>query len=53
MKFIPVFLLVLACQFLTGQQPDYKYKIAIIGNPANADIRYDEAQLSALKKLGI
>ena len=52
MKFIHVLLLVLACQFLTGQQPVYKYKIAIIGNPANADIRYDASQLDALKKLG-
>ncbi len=52
MKFIAVFLLVLACQFSTGQQQGYKYKIAIIGNPANADIRYDESQLTALKKLG-
>jgi hypothetical protein len=52
MKFFPVVLLALACQLLTGQQPGYRYRIAIVGNPANPDIRYDEAQLSALKKLG-
>ena len=52
MKLITVILLGLACQLSTGQQAVYKYKIAIIGNPANADIRYDESQLTALKKLG-
>jgi hypothetical protein len=52
MKLIPVLLLMLACQVSTGQQPGYKYKIAIIGNPVNADLRYDEVQLAALKKLG-
>jgi hypothetical protein len=52
MKIFHVILFALACQLVTGQQSGYKYKIAIIGNPANADIRYDEAQLTALKKLG-
>jgi hypothetical protein len=51
-KFFAMLFLALACQFSTGQPAGYKYKIAIIGNPANPDIRYDEAQLSALKKLG-
>lgn len=52
MKISIAFFLMLACQFSSGQQAGYKYKIAIIGNPVNADIRYDEAQLAALKKLG-
>jgi hypothetical protein len=52
MKLIAFILLVLACQFSTGQPAAYKYKIAIIGNPVTVDIRYDEAQLTALKKLG-
>jgi hypothetical protein len=52
MKLIPVVLLVLVCRFSMAQQHGYTYKIAIIGNPVNADMRYDEAQLAALKKLG-
>lgn len=44
--------LLLSTQFCIAQSPVFKYKIAIIGNPANPDIRYDESQLSALKKLG-
>jgi hypothetical protein len=52
MKLIPLFLLALVCCFSSGQPAGYKYKIAIIGNPANPDIRYDEAQLTALRKLG-
>jgi hypothetical protein len=50
-KLITVIVLMMACQLSSGQQ-GYKYKIAIIGNPANADIRYDASQLDALKKLG-
>ncbi|MFT3702919.1 MAG: hypothetical protein QM802_11135 [Agriterribacter sp.] len=30
----------------------FKYKVAIIGNPINTDIRYDSSTLSSLKKLG-
>ncbi len=30
----------------------FPYKIAIIGNPANPDIRYDDGQMQALKDLG-
>ncbi len=44
--------LILAVRFSFSQQEGYSYKIAIVGNPANADIRYDDAQLSALKNLG-
>lgn len=36
---------------LYAQQP-FKYRIGIIGNPGNPDVRYDDSQLSALKKLG-
>jgi len=31
---------------------EFKYKIAIIGNPIKPDIRYDDVQLKALKRLG-
>ncbi|RZM26730.1 MAG: hypothetical protein EOO88_15940 [Pedobacter sp.] len=34
------------------QHKPFKYKIAIIGNPGNPDVRYDDQQLIALKKLG-
>jgi hypothetical protein len=51
-RFFLTILILLACQYLTGQPTGYKYKIAIVGNPANADIRYDASQLNALKKLG-
>lgn len=34
------------------KRPEFKYRIAIIGNPINTDIRYDDVQLKALKKLG-
>lgn len=44
--------LLLSTQFCIAQSPGFKYKIAIIGNPANPDIRYDESQLSSLKRLG-
>ncbi|MBX3256784.1 MAG: hypothetical protein KF862_21790 [Chitinophagaceae bacterium] len=30
----------------------FQYKVAIIGNPANPDIRYDSSTLSSLQKLG-
>ncbi|HAZ02133.1 MAG: hypothetical protein A2W90_22645 [Bacteroidetes bacterium GWF2_42_66] len=36
----------------TLKHSEFKYKIAIIGNPCNPDIRYDSKQLSELKKLG-
>jgi len=35
-----------------AERSEFKYKIAIIGNPINTDIRYDDVQLKALKKLG-
>ena len=41
--------------FLKGfSQPfqPFQYKIAIIGNPSNPDIRYDSSTLSSLKKHG-
>ena len=40
--------------FLFAQEPftPFKYKIAIIGNPANPDIRYDDSQMQSLKDLG-
>lgn len=47
------FLSLLFVQPVPAQQvPDLRYKVAIIGNPANPDIRYDKAQLSALKQAG-
>ena len=35
-----------------AKRSEFKYKIAIIGNPIKPDIRYDDVQLKALKKLG-
>ncbi|MDD3107820.1 MAG: hypothetical protein PHV49_01220 [Alistipes sp.] len=35
-----------------SQQDPFQYKIAILGNPANPDVRYDTAQLAALRDLG-
>jgi len=35
-----------------AQESGYRYKIAILGNPAIPDIRYDQSQLEALKRLG-
>ena len=34
------------------QKDPFRYKVAIIGNPSNPDIRYDESQMQALKNLG-
>ena len=34
------------------QKDPFRYKVAIIGNPSNPDIRYDESQMQALKDLG-
>ena len=47
----------LALLFLGGacceQQVDpFKYKIAIVGNPSDPDIRYDSSQMQSLKDLG-
>ena len=39
-------------EYKETKRSEYKYKIAIIGNPINPDIRYDDVQLKALKKLG-
>ena len=39
------------CCTKSDVQP-FEYRIAIMGNPSNADIRYDEAQMSALKEFG-
>jgi hypothetical protein len=36
----------------SNAQTVFKYKVAIIGNPINTDIRYDDSQLKALKNLG-
>ncbi|MFA5814541.1 MAG: hypothetical protein WC865_02860 [Bacteroidales bacterium] len=51
-KYITIFFLLVTGQFCFSQPSGFKYKIAIIGNPANPDIRYDDAQLTALKNLG-
>jgi len=51
-KYITIFLLLVTGQLSLAQRSEFQYKIAIIGNPANPDIRYDDAQLAALKKLG-
>lgn len=51
-KYVALFLLLVTGQLCLAQRSEYKYKIAIIGNPANPDIRYDDVQLTALKKLG-
>jgi len=40
-----------SCVRDTAPKP-FDFRIAIIGNPANPDIRYDEAQMTALKELG-
>lgn len=37
---------------LSQKNTAFKYKVGIIGNPGNPDMRYDDAQLSSLKKLG-
>ena len=47
----------LALLFLMGacserQVDPFKYKIAIVGNPSDPDMRYDSAQMSALKNMG-
>ena len=47
----------LALLFLVGaccerQDDPFKYKIAIVGNPSDPDIRYDSAQMQALKDMG-
>lgn len=34
------------------QKDPFRYKVAIIGNPSNPDIRYDESQMQAIKDLG-
>lgn len=56
---IPYFFALMLILFLTivrnaeaQKYPGFKYKVAIIGNPANPDIRYDAKQLSELKQLG-
>jgi hypothetical protein len=55
-RFIPLFLLVLCSLFhtmtLAQKYLGFKYKVAIIGNPVNPDIRYDEKTLTELKQLG-
>lgn len=44
---------ILSVGFLYAQElKPFKYKVGIIGNPGNPDVRYDEMQLTALKKLG-
>ncbi len=35
-----------------GKPPVFQYRIAILGNPAYPDTRYDKTQMAALKKLG-
>jgi len=54
-KFITVAAAVaLCCACTVKEKPDsFTYRIGIVGNPTDPDIRYDEAQLSALKKMGI
>ncbi|MGN6435021.1 MAG: hypothetical protein ACTHMM_00750 [Agriterribacter sp.] len=52
-----LFVMTVLSFLLTGEglaQPvqPFQYKVAIIGNPANPDIRYDSSTLSNLKKLG-
>jgi len=54
---IPYFFVLMLTVFLVPNSeaqkyPGFKYKVAIIGNPVNPDIRYDAKQLSALKLLG-
>lgn len=51
-KYVALFLLLATVQFCLAQPSRFKYKIAIIGNPANPDIRYDDAQLKGLRNLG-
>lgn len=33
-------------------QDPFRYKVAIVGNPSDPDIRYDDAQMQALKDMG-
>lgn len=46
--------LLLCCStpLLAQKLKPFKYKVGIIGNPGNPDVRYAESQLIALKKLG-
>ncbi len=52
LKICPYVFLMLVVMPAYNQQTRYRYRIAIIGNPVFADIRYDDAQLTALKNLG-
>ena len=48
-----LFVFLTVCRNAEAQKySEFKYKVAIIGNPGNPDIRYDAKQLSELKKLG-
>lgn len=46
------FFLILGCQD-KEKTKSFTYRIGIVGNPTDPDIRYDEAQMSALRKMGI
>jgi len=46
------FALCFACSVQEKDDP-FTYKIGIVGNPTDPDIRYDEAQVSALRNMGI
>ena len=52
LRSICILILLIAGQSCTKQNSAFEYKIGIVGNPGNPDIRYDEAQLDALEKLG-
>ncbi len=43
--------LVLCCCSAQREDP-FVYKVAIVGNPADPDIRYDDAQMQALRDMG-
>lgn len=49
---VALFVILIPGQLSVAQNFEFKYKIAIIGNPAIPDIRYDQSQLEALKQLG-
>jgi hypothetical protein len=51
-RYLALVFLLATGAYCFSQPSGFKYKIAIIGNPGNPDIRYDDAQLGALKKLG-
>ncbi len=52
LKNIAQLLLLLTCQLSFTQHAGFRYKIAIMGNPANPDTRYDASRLDSLKELG-